>query len=799
MKMNGWIVQAARRAGLTADDDLAIPVDASMEDAWSRVGSSCGVDSQQLAQAIASVFSMEVADLGDAEPTAAKLLSGSVARRLGVFPIRDEDRALVVATSNPVDSEAEQDVAFVSGRVARFTVAPPAQIAAAIESAYSADVAAESLLARVAERFDAMGDVELDWSLDDEEPESISEEETAAGPIVRLTNIVLHEAIFRGASDIHIQPMAGHGLVRFRSDGVLRNGMQMPLMVMTRVISRIKILAQLDITDRLRPQDGRARIVVNGKKYDLRVSTVPTRQAEKAVIRVLDPQGSGTLEETGITEREVTRMRRALSNRDGIVVVTGPTGSGKTTTLYGALREIATEDVNIMTVEDPVEYELPGLTQIQVQHKQGMTFASALRAILRQDPDVIFVGEIRDEETAALAAQASLTGHLVLATLHANDAIGSIRRFLDLGLDIGTVGETLRGALAQRLVRSVCKHCVEPATHPLLPGEEVLAARYGRAPAVRARGCDHCMQQGYLGRLPVTEFMVPTPDLVRMMLEGVPPFELHKQAMADGMVPLLESALDRMSAGETTLEEVDRVIGLPDATASEVESAHPEPAYDFKIDHDDTDVVAAGQSRPDLNGASGATAPVGEPGGRDATVALPMEDSSATSVMSSTPSRPSYSVPSSNGSGSGQMNPPSTSNTSPGEASPDLTVPHVLLVDDDGTTRKIARAVLENNMGFRVSESADGSEAVIRFARGEAFDLMVLDLDMPILGGREVLSTVRGSMATASIPIIVLTGTPDPEAEIELMEAGADDYLRKPIDTARLQTRVRAVLRRAQG
>ncbi len=267
---------------------------------------------------------------------------------------------------------------------------------------------------------------------EDDDP-TPSLEEAASGPLVNLTNVILKEAVESGASDIHLQPMAHGGVIRYRIDGVLRNSGTMPLSVLTRVVSRIKIMARLDIADRLRPQDGRARVGFGNRQVDLRISTVPTRNAEKMVIRILDAEEAKALEEVGFLEPELSHFRHFLTHREGIVVVTGPTGSGKTTTLYAALQHIHDEDINIMTVEDPVEYELPGLTQIQVETKQGVTFAGALRAILRQDPDVVFVGEIRDLETAQIAAQASLTGHLVLSTLHTNDAVGTIGRFTDIG------------------------------------------------------------------------------------------------------------------------------------------------------------------------------------------------------------------------------------------------------------------------------------------------------------------------------------------------------------------------------
>ncbi len=409
--MTHWMSAAAKRAGLEGADRLSFGPGTSVQDAWSTACQEFGMDPMELARAIASAFSMEAIDLTNAEPTAARLLPGSVARKFCIFPVRDENRYLVVATPNPADPNADQEVGFSSGRLARFAVAPPAEITGAIEQTYTPDVGVESILDQLGDRADESS-VEVLLEGDEPQPQAVPEEDLAAGPVVRLANIILNEAVKNRASDIHLQPLPSDGVVRFRTDGVLHNAMQMPLPVLSRVVSRIKIMSQLDITDRLRPQDGRARLVIEGRKYDLRVSTVPTRGAEKAVIRILDTEGGGSLAETGIAELELARLRRALTHRDGIVVVTGPTGSGKTTTLYGALREISTDDVNIMTVEDPVEYELPGLTQIQVEQKQGMTFASALRAILRQDPDVIFVGEIRDAETAEIAAQASMTGHL---------------------------------------------------------------------------------------------------------------------------------------------------------------------------------------------------------------------------------------------------------------------------------------------------------------------------------------------------------------------------------------------------
>jgi type II secretory ATPase GspE/PulE/Tfp pilus assembly ATPase PilB-like protein len=339
-------------------------------------------------------------------------------------------------------------------------------------------------------------------------PEAISEDDAGATPVVKLTNLVIRDAISAGASDIHIEPDRKLGSVRYRVDGVLRKHMDLPMSALNRVISRIKVLSRLDIADRLRPQDGKARVRVHDKAYDLRVSTIPAAGAEKCVVRILDSSAALSLDDIGLLPFELDRLRELLSHRDGIVIITGPTGSGKTTTLYGALQELADGKVNIMTVEDPIEYELSGITQTQVETKQGMTFASALRAMLRQDPDIILVGEIRDKETAVTAVQAAMTGHLVLATVHANDAVGAVARLADMGLQFSVVAQTLRGALAQRLLRRVCKACADPVRGQLTPDERRLTERYGVEPMVRAVGCPECGFTGYRGRLPVAEVLL---------------------------------------------------------------------------------------------------------------------------------------------------------------------------------------------------------------------------------------------------------------------------------------------------
>ncbi|MEX2153252.1 MAG: ATPase, T2SS/T4P/T4SS family [Gemmatimonadaceae bacterium] len=551
-----WLAAAAARAGMKGADVLVIPGDVGLIDSWEIASRTLGVSAAELASSIAPTFGLAEADFEKAEGRALSLLPERIARKYHVFPLREDERHLVVATADPTNIEVEHAIGFAAGRRPIFELAPPSAIDEALFEAYNADRAMDQLLNGVEEQVaDAVRIVE------ELEPEAVAAAEVESAPVVKLANLILRDAVMQGASDIHIEPGAKGGTVRFRVDGVMRQYMHLPMVALNRVVSRIKVLGKLDIADRIRPQDGRSRVSIDGRPVDLRISTVCTRDAEKAVIRILRPENTRKLDEVGITPRELARLRQLLNCRDGIVIVTGPTGSGKTTTMYSAIREIATGEVNISTVEDPVEYELAGITQIQVDPKRGITFANSLRALLRQDPDVIFVGEIRDSETAQIAAQAAMTGHLVLATMHTNDAMAAIARLLDLGLDRQTIATTLRGCLAQRLIRRVCPDCAQPLIGSLTEEEETLGARYGVLPLSRAMGCKRCGNTGYRGRLPLVEVSVITPALADMIAGGATSHALQRAAVGQGMAPMRDVAIARVRRGETTLQEVERVIG----------------------------------------------------------------------------------------------------------------------------------------------------------------------------------------------------------------------------------------------
>jgi type II secretory ATPase GspE/PulE/Tfp pilus assembly ATPase PilB-like protein/ActR/RegA family two-component response regulator len=687
-----WLVRVAERAGLAAKRRPEVPPTARATEAWPIVTRTYGINDESLVKLVAKYFHLKVANLGAADSGAGSSVPEAMVHKHHVFPLRKEYRHFVVATCDPTDAEAERALSFGSGRTTQFEVASPQAIQDAINGRFAAEGAVEGILGRMeSEGDDAVKLVE------EMDSESITEEDAAAAPVVKLANLIIRDGVSSGASDIHIEPGRTQGVVRYRVDGVLRKHMDLPISALNRVVSRIKVLARMDITDRLRPQDGKARVSIKNRSYDLRVSTLPAGGAEKCVIRILDSNPTVTLEDLDIPKVELERLRGLLNNRDGIVVITGPTGSGKTTTLYGALREIADGKVNIMTVEDPIEYELPGITQTQVEQKQGMTFAGALRAILRQDPDVILIGEIRDKETAVTAAQAAMTGHLVLATVHANDAVSAVARLGDIGLQFATIAQTLRGSVAQRLLRRVCATCAEPVRGELTPEEQRLAERHGVQPLVRAVGCQECGFTGYRGRLPVNEVLVVGSRFQQAVEQRKGFATLTKLAEEGGMRSIHDVGAEWVSSGKTTLVELERVLG------QDVE----------------------GESQEERKG----------------------------------PAR-------------------------------------ILLVDDDASARLLIRTVLERD-GYEVSEAEDGRRCLEILSGDPEYSLVILDLAMPGLHGREVLSQIRGSVGTAAVPVLIRTGTGSDRVEAELLEAGADDYVDKSVDAERLLARVHAVLRRA--
>ena len=469
-----------------------------------------------------------LADFSGIDPSAVALLDERWARRYGVIPLRLEEGSLLVATSNPLDLDAERAVAFATGHRVRWVEASATEIAQQLARWYP-EIGTRAEPAALPIEVQHLG---FDSGSRDRTPD-----ESASA--IQLVDQLLAEGIQAGASDIHIEPEEQGIAVRHRIDGVLRQSRLLAKSLAPSLVSRVKILSGLDIADRMRPQDGRARIAVRGTVVDLRVSTLPASHGEKIVVRVLDAStGLRTLDAIGFVDADVTRIRSLLDQREGLVLVTGPTGSGKTTTLYAALREVQARGVNVVTVEDPIEYRLPGIVQVQVHEKAGLTFGAALRSIMRQDPDVILVGEIRDRETAEIAIQAALTGHLVFSTLHTNDAASAIARLVDIGAASYQIATAVKGVIAQRLVRRLCTGCT-------------------------GAGCRECGDVGYRGRRAIAEILIASPEFERRVAAGAPPESIADAARANGCVPLWESGLALVRRGETSIDELRRVAAEP--------------------------------------------------------------------------------------------------------------------------------------------------------------------------------------------------------------------------------------------
>jgi type IV pilus assembly protein PilB len=381
-------------------------------------------------------------------------------------------------------------------------------------------------------------------------------------PVVRLVNLVIHRATRDKASDIHLQPEANRLRVRFRIDGILHDKMVLPKGIQPALVSRVKVMAEMDISEKRAPQDGRISLRLEQREYDLRVSTYPGVHGEKVVMRVLDKRGvQAQLHRLGLSAGALEGFEQLITKPYGIICVTGPTGSGKSTTLYSVLNKINSSEKNLMTIEDPVEYQLPGLTQAQVNVRAGITFATALRTILRQDPDIILVGEMRDFETATIAIEAALTGHLVLSTLHTNDAPGAVTRLLEMGIEPFLTASSVIGVVAQRLVRVICPKCKEAYAPPPEAFRRLnLAMDTESVTFYRGRGCQHCLGAGYKGRIGVFEVMIITDSMRELILRKAPAHAIRQDALQNEMVTLKQDAMQKVLEGITTMEEALRVV-----------------------------------------------------------------------------------------------------------------------------------------------------------------------------------------------------------------------------------------------
>lgn len=549
------------RDGLISPEQLARALDDARVNR-TRVGYALVklgfLDEDQLTRALARQHRVPAVDLNRVviDPKIIKLVPPELAQKRLVLPLRRVGRVLTVAMANPTDPGAIDDLKFITRHEIEPVIAGEYTLRKFLDKYYEAP--ADTGLSDILDEIASDDDVELLEDKDEEVSLAALQAQVDEAPIVKLVHGILTDAVLRGASDIHIEPYEKEMRVRYRIDGALQEITRPPLKMKAALTSRVKIMAQLNIAERRLPQDGRIKMKIKNRVIDFRVSTLPVIYGEKIVLRILDRGNlSLDLEKFGLEPKAQQDFMNSIMNPYGMVLVTGPTGSGKTTTLYSALSKVNTNQVNIMTAEDPVEYNIHGVNQVQVRTEIGMTFAAALKAFLRQDPNIIMVGEIRDLETGGIAIKAALTGHLVLSTLHTNDAPSTITRLLDMGLEPFNVAAALNCVAAQRLVRRICKNCREEVTYP---ADELEAAGIMVDPRTlqffRGKGCEQCGGSGYKGRAGLYEIMSMTSELRRMIMHGQSADDLREQGLRQGMLTLRMDGMLKVSRGVTTLEEV---------------------------------------------------------------------------------------------------------------------------------------------------------------------------------------------------------------------------------------------------
>ena len=549
--------------GLVSADQLAEALRISqasgkkVHDEVVRLGYAPG---DKVMQALAKAYRLKFVNLAGLEVPAevVSLLPESVARENSIFPVAESGAALRVATSDPTDLDTQEKLRFILNRDIELALAPREQIVEAINRHYgvSDGESADSMLQEFT-------DTAIDFTETAvEQAANAQVEDNSDAPVVKLVNLIITEAVQLRASDIHIEPFEDRIRIRYRIDGRLVERDNPPRRLLGAILSRIKILSKLDIAERRRCQDGRIKLTADGKDYDLRVSVMPTNHGQTVVMRILDKDNIRVgIRQLGLSDADFRQFKNLIRRPNGIILVTGPTGSGKTTTLYAALNELNRPDTKIITAEDPVEYYLAGINQVEIKHQIGLDFARVIKSMLRQAPNVILVGEMRDTETAQMGIQASLTGHLVFSTLHTNDAPGAITRMIDMGVPAYLVASSVIAVLAQRLVRVNCPKCKQPF-QPLdtqLELAGVTPDMLKGATFMKGRGCAHCQKSGYKGRLGIFELMVMTNKIRELAFQGAPTTKIRLAAVSQGMNVMFSDGVQKVLRGITTFDEVFRV------------------------------------------------------------------------------------------------------------------------------------------------------------------------------------------------------------------------------------------------
>jgi len=551
------------------------------------------IKEEDLIKVASKVFNMPIVDLSKEvlDPAVIGLISYDIAKRYGVFPLRKENDILILAMSNPQDVIALDDIQIITKLKAQPILCTRNEINNCIDKCYQVDDSLYDILKNVTD------DTKIELIKETDLGETTIDVKIVKGenmPITRLTNLILGDAVKMRATDIHIEPQEKVAMVRYRIDGDLRNIMEIPRKLHPSLVSRIKILADLDIAETRSPQDGRIKIVVASRKIDLRISIIPAFYGEKIAIRLLDPKETKTeLDKIGLEENELNIFKQEINRPQGIILVTGPTGSGKTTTLYATLNFTKSETKNIVTIEDPIEYLVSGINQMQVNPSKNVTFANGLRSILRQDPNVILVGEIRDRDTADIAFRASLTGHLVFSTLHTNNSVASVTRLLDIGLEPYLISSSLIFIVAQRLVKIICPFCKEE----YIPDEKLVNKFKTHIEDLKikkfykGKGCQQCGFTGFLGRTAVFELFRINEKIRNLIAQKATEEEIFREAKSIGLKTLLEAAFEKVAKGITTIDEMLKVIGSAEEDAALKEQSGLRGKLRILIADDDEDIL----------------------------------------------------------------------------------------------------------------------------------------------------------------------------------------------------------------
>ena len=762
---NGKLGEILVNAGQLSVDDLLLALDDHHKHPKERLGETLIrlqlIDDIELAKALAFQLHIRYVDVTteSIDPLAVQKIPQKLALQKHILPVALEGKELLLAMSDPQDLETIDMARFASGLKIRPCIAVASALEEAIHRYYAKKERREE---RDEESVEAIiQGVPHQENLQLIADENLNEEgilelkrKSESAPIVKLVNSIISQGISSQASDIHIEPQEQEVVVRNRVDGVLSERMKVPGWIHAALVSRVKIMADLDIAKRRIPQDGRVKVRLQDKVIDLRISTLPTQYGEKIVMRILETSKNIlTSKDLGFPPKELAQVSDLIHLPQGMVLVCGPTGSGKTTTLYALISEIAQKQINIVTLEDPIEYRMSGVNQVQINEKAGLTFALSLRSILRQDPDVIFVGETRDAETAETAMRASMTGHLVFSTLHTNDAVSTIIRLKNLGIESYLVASALSGIIAQRLVRLICNNCREEYELPAdirKRFEHVFDEKFS-FPVYRGKGCQVCHQTGYRGRIGVHEVLIMDGTLRELVNKDAPEGTLREEARKSGMKTLMEDALEKVKQGLTTVEELERVL---------FQYEKPQLTEELTCEQCQQPLQSDWQSCPFCG--------------------------HALKTIASTQSEPIS-----------PEQPAPVSTGIPDWMTDNFSGIKVLLVDNDEATSRMLTTFLTEQQ-FQVIRAMNEQEA-LEYIASENPHIVITESTIPEMDGLELLRQIRQDRSTASLPVMILSQKKDEMDQWGGFMMGADDYVTKPCSPTILLCRMKAILRRVSS